>query len=1623
MRRNTKKVLAYVLALALILSNFAGFNTTAKAAEKRAISNVSIATGQVVPAKDGYVKATVEGTDLKKLYYQIQVYEYVEAAGKEMWQTLGNNDTEIASPGTTGGDISIPVPENKGTEERKLRVAIHGTPNMAYTSGEKVEFKQEGSDGSTSTVDKSELNAAIQKAGELTKEDYTEDSWNKMQTALTEAKKVAADDNATEASVKEAAEKLQQAIKDLQTVSDTTMSDEKTFRAKVVDESGNPVNGVTFQLKPDDPYVDTYEVTSKNGKIEYELKTYDFLVTFTVSYVKGQGNWNCDETHTFKTDGGITVAPKITEIDGVPLADAEEVVFTLKESKPQEPVNKEELRVKHDEVKAIYNNAKYTVNSRKPLGAAVTQARYVLENDEATQQDVNDAMNALEEVSKLPMKEVQGIGKLTVNLKAEEGTTLNESIKFTLDNVKYWVQSNLFAYKGSFNWLLTGWEDKGEENDFEIYLPEDSEYIATPAVLKIDLVDEDGSAVIDKINGKTVTEGLAEIKLEAKSKDACDKVTFRAYAKDEDGNPMKGIKFDIKNSDLMEPVLVSDENGMIEYQVTKWDVDSTITVSLQEGQGYSSKETFEFSVIEDPEESTRAIISEINGEKVKGGEKPTFVLKEGKAEEGKLTDVSIAAGQTVPAKDGAVKATVEGTNLTTLYYQIQERQMIDMGGSQVPMWTDVGTEGSIESPSATGGEISIPVPENKSAEERKLRVGLHDKSGISYLPKECVQFTQEAGDGSAAEVDKTALNAAIQQADGLVQEDFTEESWNRLQTALTEARQVAADDNATEASVKEATEKLQQAIKDLEAAGDDQMTVRVKVADESGKPVEGVEFTFKSIPGINKEPKVEPSDENGETKFSLEGCTGAYVLKATETDKYTFNPTEGHYITIGVVDGEMEIIGNEGVINFLAKEKGGSGEPEEASKIDVKVVDEAGKPIEGVEFTFVNPFVTGGDVKVAPSDAKGETSFSVKGCTGRYTLKAVETEEYTFKPEAGYEYMISGGQIFSAPIEGPAIFTAVKAGEEPTPGANKDALKAKIEEASEIDGSLYTEDSYKKLTEALEEAQKVYEQADATQDAVNAQVEKLEKAIADLQPKQQDLSNVHAKVVDEEGNPVSGVEFTFENGDGSHHLEVPVSNAEGKVVFSVGACNGRYTLKAVENDKYTFTPEIGHSFMILSGQLWDPADVTFTAVAKGSTEEPEIPEGDVQITKLTSDVQGDIPKSGATVNLSVEGKGLTAKNWSAEAVAYIAGTDIEASWMSKVKASNVTETGAQLVIPNNSKTNTLEWKVVAGVLKDGKLEKHQELVLSQAGKKAAERVAIKQALLVDEKTLEVTFEKEIKIADEVASDEAALKKMFSIDGKVTYNSEGKPSGTETYYLQKGDTITVDGAKLTIKFAEAIELNNGRFIFEEGALALADGSKNLQGLEWTILSGANVTRAKLEKDVFDYKGGKVVAKLQGTNLASLGKGSIDAIVTNPLTREDLTESVGVEVVTGEEPAVTFTVPENTTTKTQSYLLSLKVDGKQIYTGTGLRGDRIVASVLAKDVDPEAQTVSSMTITGNNPYETGNTDQTTFNAYAVPGDEGSLKTEIRLAGTNLDSTKTELRAIDENGVIWPVSHVPE
>ncbi|NBH15409.1 DUF1349 domain-containing protein [Lachnospiraceae bacterium] len=72
------------------------------------------------------------------------------------------------------------------------------------------------------------------------------------------------------------------------------------------------------------------------------------------------------------------------------------------------------------------------------------------------------------------------------------------------------------------------------------------------------------------------------------------------------------------------------------------------------------------------------------------------------------------------------------------------------------------------------------------------------------------------GGESGEPADKTGLNAAIAEAEKYIEEEiYTEASWSVFQTALEEARQTAADEEATEEEIAEKTDALTTAIKNL----------------------------------------------------------------------------------------------------------------------------------------------------------------------------------------------------------------------------------------------------------------------------------------------------------------------------------------------------------------------------------------------------------------------------------------------------------------------------------------------------------------------------------------------------------------------------------------------------------------------------------------------------------------------------------------------------------------------------------------------------------------------------------------------------------------------------------------
>ena len=98
-------------------------------------------------------------------------------------------------------------------------------------------------------------------------------------------------------------------------------------------------------------------------------------------------------------------------------------------------------------------------------------------------------------------------------------------------------------------------------------------------------------------------------------------------------------------------------------------------------------------------------------------------------------------------------------------------------------------------------------------------------------------FTYKIAETPApAEVDTTALEAAIAEADNLKEADYTAESWKAFETALNAAKETAADKDAAQTEVDNALNVLNAAVAKLEKVKDPNQQQPVQPQPEQTKP-------------------------------------------------------------------------------------------------------------------------------------------------------------------------------------------------------------------------------------------------------------------------------------------------------------------------------------------------------------------------------------------------------------------------------------------------------------------------------------------------------------------------------------------------------------------------------------------------------------------------------------------------------------------------------------------------------------------------------------------------------------------------------------------------------------------
>ena len=320
---NKKRILAWILSLAMVFGLFAGQVNVAKAASL-GIYKFELESDKL-PSEGGELVVNIQFDDFATtdipIYYQLK-----KAVGEYEYEVVEGYDNVEGQ--VVGNKLKINIPANKETKDVKYKLIVN------LTSGK---FKT---------------------------------LWGTAETGAKRATFTVAAATGTEPGTP-----------DTQKV----LPDESHFRARAVDQNGNPVAGVKFDVKNSYNNLTPKSVTSDaNGVVEIAIDQYDIDAAKTISLAEND-KWECETTHSYTT---YYYEGKIEKIDGQNLKDInEELVYVLKEKGAVEKADKAALKAAIDEATAI-DTDKYSAGVEE-LKNALAEANTVYANEKATQTEVD----------------------------------------------------------------------------------------------------------------------------------------------------------------------------------------------------------------------------------------------------------------------------------------------------------------------------------------------------------------------------------------------------------------------------------------------------------------------------------------------------------------------------------------------------------------------------------------------------------------------------------------------------------------------------------------------------------------------------------------------------------------------------------------------------------------------------------------------------------------------------------------------------------------------------------------------------------------------------------------------------------------------------------------------------------------------------------------------------------------------------------------------------------------------------------------------------------------------------------------------------------------------------------
>lgn len=429
-------------------------------------------------------------------------------------------------------------------------------------------------------------------------------------------------------------------------------------------------------------------------------------------------------------------------------------------------------------------------------------------------------------------------------------------------------------------------------------------------------------------------------------------------------------------------------------------------------------------------------------------------------------------------------------------------------------------------------------------------------------------------------------------------------------------------------------------------------------------------------------------------------------------------------------------------------------------------------------------------------------------------------------------------------------------------------------------------------------------------------------------------------------------------------------------------------------------------------------DNTLIIKVKGKEGGTEVLKGKIDSFKANKPV---LDNKGGVTSVTVKGSELESKNLKLKFYKVENGKDVETN---DVKISIPFDGRDNLMsarlefLPVTEKTI---YKVKVGI---GDNFTHETLV-TVGGEKSNETAEIRADKVYsnDSKTIIMVFHGKMTPVKDMEN----LKSLIFI----------AEDGSNFVKLSEKDIVEINDNIITIKLDKKIKISaNTKVRFAERAITNEQKTDNKVFDSFIKTNVSLITDADfVEGEILESKGGAVKIKLVGENLNAkiIEKGleqevikekyNIDAKVVK---NQKLAGKSGIEVKidrsSDTEYYISFNLPENKTTNTESYVVQVSTDGGKTYSsevGAVLnhRTKKLVSAVLAEGVRKDEPTLSFMTIQSYGTFvaDENKKDPDMTHTDAPIGQE-SKKTWVNVYGTNLKKEVTKVKIVDEFGIEW-------